>query len=116
MVYAFSLNTYKNANLDQWLGLFVPLKTQPYLKPVQNVNKKIRFLEKPENNNSQSNGKGENVNAKADFGPAPSADMEDAKTQDDGIDDHMDNPVIKAEAADGLQVKMIKNWSTLPIH
>ena len=35
--------------------------------------------------------------------------MEDAKTQNDGIDDHMDNPVIKAEAADGLKLKIIKN-------
>ena len=42
--------------------------------------------------------------------------MEDAKTQNDGIDDHMDNPVIKAEAADGLKLKIIKNWSMLPIH
>ena len=72
------------------------------------------MLQKPENNDSQSNGKGKNVNAKTDFGPAPSANMEDAKTQNDCIDDHMDNSVIKAEAADGLKVKMIKNWSSLP--
>ena len=86
-----------------------PSKNSAISQPVQIVNKKIRLLEKPENNDSQSNGKGKNVNAKADFCPAPSADMEDAKTQDDRIDDHMDNPVIKTEAADGLQVKMIRN-------
>ena len=72
------------------------------------------MLQKPENNDSQSNGKGKNVNAKTDFGPAPSADMEDAKTQNDRIDDHMDNSVIKAETADGLKVKIIKNQSSLP--
>ena len=71
--------------------------------------RKLGSWKKPENNDPQSNGKGKNVNAKADFGPAPSTDMEDAKTQNDGIDDHMDNPVIKAEAADGLKLKIIKN-------
>jgi hypothetical protein len=35
--------------------------------------------------------------------------MEDAKPQNDRIDDHMNNSVIKAEAADGLKVKIIKN-------
>ena len=74
------------------------------------------MLQKPENNDSQSNGKGKNVNAKTDFGPAPSADMEDAKPQNDRIDDHMNNSVIKAEAADGLKLKIIKIIASNSIH
>ena len=57
-----------------------------------------------EDNDSQSNGKGEDVNTQRHLGPAPRADVEDTVAQNDCIDDRVNHTVPKTQARDCVQI------------
>ena len=77
------------------LGLVNHVSLQGWQKDLRGV---------AEHNDSQCDWKWEDVYAHGDLGLTPSVNVQTTVAEDDGVDHHVNDTIVKTEAADGLQI------------